>query len=133
MARKFAEDLHLDIAIVDKRRVNGRSVEVNALIGDVKGKEVILVDDICSTGSTLETAAQVCKEEGAKTVFAVVTHGLLLGGTKLKGIDQIFVTNTIPAHKEAQSLKIVTVAPLFAEAIDCVISAKSISSMFKKG
>src|SRR5205085_585707 len=96
MARKFAEDLKLDLAIVDKRRIDGRKVEVNALIGDVKGKQVILVDDICSTGGTLETAAKVCKEEGAKSVFAVVTHALLMRRAKLEGEDQLFVTNSVP-------------------------------------
>jgi len=130
MARKFAEDLKLDLAIVDKRRINGRSVEVNALIGDVKGKQAILVDDICSTGGTLRTAAKVCKEEGATSVFAVVTHALLMSGTELDGIDQLFVTNSVPQVK-GQTTHVVSVAPLLGEAIECVIKAKSISSLFK--
>lgn len=132
MARKFAEDLKLDIAIVDKRRVSGRDVEVNALIGSVKGRQAILVDDICSTGGTLELAAKVCKEEGAKTVFAVVAHALLMGGAKLKGIDQLFITDSVPPLKEAEGLRVISIAPLLAEAIECVISAKSISSLFKR-
>src|SRR3989344_4456768 len=66
MARKYAEDLKAGIAIVDKRRVNAKAVEVCAIVGDVKGKDVILVDDICSTGGTLRTAAEVCRKEGAK-------------------------------------------------------------------
>jgi ribose-phosphate pyrophosphokinase len=131
MARKFAEDLKVDLAIVDKRRVNGREVEVNALIGDVKGKEVILVDDICSTGSTLETAAKVCKEQGAKSVFAVVTHALLMGGPKLEGIERLFITDSVPPLKADSGVQVVSIAPLLAEAIECVISAKSISSLFK--
>lgn len=129
MARKFAEDLKLDLAIVDKRRINGRNVEVNALIGDVKGKEVILVDDICSTGGTLKTAAKVCKEEGAKSVFAVVTHALLMSGAKIEGVDQLFITNSVPPVKG--NAHVVSIAPLLGEAIECVISAKSISSLFK--
>lgn len=132
MARKFAEELKLDIAIVDKRRVNGKDVEVNALIGDVKGKIAILVDDICSTGSTLELAAKVCKKEGAKSVFAVVTHALFVGGTKLKGIDQLFITNSVPPVNQGQKVQMVSIAPLLAEAIECVVSAKSISSLFKR-
>ncbi|HSX11786.1 MAG TPA: ribose-phosphate pyrophosphokinase [Chlamydiales bacterium] len=131
MARKFAEDLKVDIAIVDKRRINGRNVEVNALIGDVKGKEVILVDDICSTGGTLKTAAKVCKEEGAKSVFAVVTHGLLMSGDKLEGIDKLFITNSVPPFGGAHAAHVVSIAPLLGEAIECVVSAKSISSLFK--
>ncbi len=132
MARKFAEDLNLDIAIVDKRRVNGKNVEVNALIGDVKGKQAILVDDICSTGGTLELAAKVCKKEGAKAVFAVVTHGLLMGGAKLKGIDELFITNSVPPLKEGRKVHMVSIASLLGEAIECVVSAKSISSLFKR-
>lgn len=131
MARKFAEDLKADLAIIDKRRVNERTVEVNALIGDVKGKQVILVDDICSTGSTLVTAAKVCKDAGAKSVFAVVTHALLMSGPKLEGIDQLFVTDSVPPLKGASGHHVVSMAPLLAQAIECVIAAKSISSLFK--
>jgi ribose-phosphate pyrophosphokinase len=133
MARKFAEDLKTDIAIVDKRRMNGETVEVYALIGDVKGKEAILVDDICSTGGTLEAAARICREEGAKSVFAVITHALLMRGVSLKGIDKLFITDSVPVLKEAKPPKVVVVstADLFAKAVDCVISAKSISSLFK--
>ncbi len=130
MARKFAEDLKLDLAIVDKRRINGRSVEVNALIGDVKGKQAIIVDDITSTGATLVTAAKVCKEEGAKGVIAVVTHALLMSGAKLDGIDQFYITNSVPPAKDVKT-HVVSIAPLLGEAIERVISAKSISSLFK--
>lgn len=132
MARKFAEDLKLEIAIVDKRRINGRNVEVNALIGSVKDKVAILVDDISSTGGTLKMAAEVCIREGAKAVLAVVAHGLLLSGHKLKGIDELYVTNSVPQEKKAKGMHVVSVAPLLAEAIECVITAKSISSMFKR-
>ncbi|HSX25843.1 MAG TPA: ribose-phosphate pyrophosphokinase [Chlamydiales bacterium] len=132
MARKFAEDLKLGLAIVDKRRVSAREVESNALIGDVRGKQVILVDDICSTGTTLEVAAKVCKKQGAKSVLAVVTHGLLVGGIKLDGIDKLLITNTVPLLKTKKNLEVVSVADLFGQAIDCVISAKSISSLFKR-
>lgn len=131
MARKFAEDLKLDLAIVDKRRVNAQTVEVYALIGDVKGKQVILVDDICSTGGTLTTAAKVCREEGAKSVFAVVMHGLMVSGTQLDGIDKVFITNSVPPPKNAK-VQAISVAPMFGQAIDCVVSAKSISSLFKR-
>ncbi len=130
MVRKFAEDLKVDLAIVDKRRVNGSVTEANALIGDVKGKEVILVDDICSTGGTLKTAAKVCKAEGAKSVLAVVTHALLINGTEIEGIDRLLVTDSVPPSHKAQGVQVVSIAPLIAEAIECVVSAKSISSLF---
>ncbi len=132
MARKFAEDLKLEIAIVDKRRVDGGHVEAKALIGSVKGKVAILVDDISSTGETLKMAAQVCKKEGAKTVLAVVTHALLLSGHKVKGVDELYVSDSVPQKGKMRDMHVVSIAPLLAEAIDCVISAKSISSLFKR-
>jgi len=133
MARKFAEALKADIAIVDKRRIDAEKVEVNALIGDVRGKRVILVDDMCSTGKTLERAARVCREQGAEEVIAVISHGLFMGGTHLEGIDKLWITDSIAPLREAGSKKVevVSIAPLFAQAIDCVIEAKSISSLFK--
>lgn len=130
MARKFAEDLKLDLAIVDKRRVDSRKVEVNALIGDVSGRVALLVDDICSTGSTLELAAEVCRKKGATEVIAVVTHGLFVGKKHLKGIDQVITTDTVLPAKEGMHAEVVSVAPLLAQAIDYLISAKSISSLF---
>lgn len=133
MARKFAEELKVDIAIVDKRRINAEKVEVNALIGDVKGKVAILVDDICSTGKTLEVAAKVCRGQGAQKVIAVITHALFMGGPPLEGIDQLFISDSIaplPGVKTPK-VQVVSIAPLFAQAIECVIEAKSISSLFK--
>ena len=131
MVRRYAEDLKVDLAIVDKRRVNGHNVAANALIGNVVGKEAILVDDICSTGGTLEKAAQICIREGAKSVFAVVTHGLFMEGTRLKGVDEIFVSDSVSGVQNGKGVHVVTIAPMLAEAIDCVISDKSISSLFK--
>lgn len=133
MARKFAEALKADIAIVDKRRVDAEKVEINALIGDVRGKRAILVDDLCSTGKTLELAARVCREQGAEEVIAVISHGLFMGGARLEGIDRLLITDSIAPLREAGSPKVevISIAPLFAQAIDCVIEAKSISSLFK--
>jgi ribose-phosphate pyrophosphokinase len=130
MARKFAEDLKVDLAIVDKRRIDSNRVEVNALIGDVKGKHVLLVDDICSTGETLSQAAEACRKEGAKRVDAFVTHGLFVGKGEVEGIDHLYATDTIPAPSK-KKLEILSVAPLLAKAIDCIVSAKSLSSLFK--
>lgn len=134
MARKFAEDLKADLAIVDKRRVSANKVEVNALIGDVKGKQAILVDDICSTGGTLATAAKVCKDEGARVVYAAVSHGIFVSDHLAVGIDRFFSTNSVPqsmALKEKVSA--VSIASYVAEAIECVCLAKSISSLLAVG
>lgn len=140
MARKYAEDMGADLAIVDKRRVSAKKVEENALIGDVAGKQVILVDDICSTGGTLEMAARVCREKGASGVIAAVTHGLLVGDALPAGIDRFFITDSVNKPISESSprkaswdgkVNYVTIASYVAEAIECVISAKSMSSLFK--
>lgn len=133
MARRFAEDLNVDLAIVDKRRLASSQVEVNAIIGDVEGKNVILVDDICSTGGTLKSAALACRKAGAKRVFAAVTHGLFLGdGLQGSGIETIYCTDTISQETNPGiDMICLSAAPLFAMAIDCVVNAKSISSLFK--
>jgi len=135
MARKFAEDLKIDIAIVDKRRVGADKVEANALIGDVNGKDVILVDDMCSTGETLKVAAKVCKSSGAASVRAAVTHGLLVEQALLEGnvIEKFLITDSIPNGSIIDHPKIerVSVAPLLSQAIECIVSDESISSLFK--
>lgn len=131
MVRRYAEDLEAVLAIVDKRRVDGRKVETNALIGDVDGKDAIIVDDMCSTGGTLESAAQVCIKHGAKRVFACVTHGLFLEGTKFEGIQKIFTTDSVPEKKKREGVQVISIAPMLAEAIDRIIKDKSISSLFK--
>jgi ribose-phosphate pyrophosphokinase len=120
-ARKVAEDLRVDLAIVDKRRVSAKAIEIYALIGDVEGKCAILVDDIGSTGATLETAAKLVKEKGAKQVFAAVTHGLFIGDALPAGIDRFLITNTVAPPKLAArpNVEIVSVASLFSEAIEC--------------
>ena len=133
MARKFAEDLKVDLAIVDKRRIDASKVETMALIGDVQGKNVLLVDDICSTGSTLKNAARVCKRGGAKSVLAIISHGLLIGDA-LKGsdIDRVYITDSVPPNEASRSKSVTTVsiAGLLGKAIDRILTTQSISSLF---
>ncbi len=118
LARAFAEDLGTSYAVVDKRRVNAKQVESKALIGDVAGRDVILVDDISSTGRTLREAAKVCKLQQANRIVAAVTHGLLMH-TALKGsaIEKILITNTVDLQGDNNFVDVVSVAPLFAQAI----------------
>lgn len=135
LARAFASSVKADFAIVDKRRVDAEHVEDQALIGSVKGKQVLLVDDMISTGNTLKTAALVCKKFGAKEVFAIATHGLLVEGA-LRGsaIRKVIVTNTIPLTPEWEKdpmIQVVSVAPLFSQAIESILSAQSISSLLR--
>lgn len=133
LARSFAISLKVDLAIVDKRRVNAKQVEMNALIGEVKDRDVLLIDDMCSTGGTLKTAAWVCRNAGAKRICAAVTHCLLVGlAFEESLIEMMLVSNTIPLPESINRnrLQVVSVASLFGKAIDSILGAKSISSLF---
>ncbi len=132
LARSCATLLKTSYAIVDKRRVNGGKVEVGALIGDIEHKDVLLVDDMTSTGETLLKASWVCKHGGARRIYAAVTHGLFVGkALEESAIEKIFVTNTIPLLSSAKlsQMELVSVADLFAQAIDSIVHARSISSL----
>lgn len=132
MARAFAENLKADLAIIDKRRINAKQVEVEFIIGDVKGRDVLLIDDICSTGGTLKAAAMVCKNAGAKRIFAAVTHGLFVSHAfEESAIEKMLVSNTVPLTEgiDRSKLQVVSIASLLADAIESIVCAKSISSL----
>ena len=136
LAREYALELDVNLVIVDKERVNATEVAVTTVIGDVKGKDVLLADDMCSTAGTLVSAAKACHEKGARRVFAAATHGLFVGESieriEASPIEAMIVSNTVPLNRQAaQCSKIHTasVASLFGQAIQCILSAKSISSM----
>jgi len=132
LVRRFTESLKADMAIVDKRRLSAKHVEVYALLGDVKGRDVLLVDDMCSTGETLKTAADVCQKAGAKRIFAAVTHGFLLTSAfEESAIEKMFITDSIPLLGQKSSrVEVVSVAALFGKAIESIVDAKSISSLY---
>lgn len=122
-ARSFAKVLDAPIAIVDKRRPEANVAEVENVIGDVKGKTAILVDDIIDTAGTLTEAANILIKFGAKEVYALATHGVLSqpAASRLEKspVKEIIVTNTIeiPKEKMISKLKIISIAPLLAETI----------------
>ena len=135
-ARKFADMFSGDIAIVDKRRPEAGKSEVMNLIGDVKGKHAILVDDIIDSGGTLCNAAKAIMDAGALSVRAYITHGVLSGEAcqrvEKSVLEELVITDSIADRcpKNCKKTRQVSVAPLFGEAIRRVTNEESVSSLF---
>ncbi|WP_257406445.1 ribose-phosphate pyrophosphokinase [Campylobacter lari] len=133
-ARSVAKALGLDIVIVDKRREKANESEVMNVIGDVKDKEVILVDDIIDTAGTIVKAAEVFKSKGAKSVIACCTHPVLSGVAYERiakdVLDELVVTDTIPLKQQMDKIKVLSVAPIFGEVIRRVYHNESVNSLF---
>jgi ribose-phosphate pyrophosphokinase len=136
-ARAFAQKLHMQLAIVDKRRQKANQCEVMNVIGDVAGKDCILFDDMVDTGGSLCNAAKAIVEVGgARNVYACASHGVLSGPAidrvNNSNIVELAFLDTIPAVDPAKSnkLKYLTVAPMFAEAIERIYQEISISKLF---
>ncbi|CAD7286422.1 ribose-phosphate pyrophosphokinase [Campylobacter suis] len=133
-ARALAKTLDVDIVIVDKRREKANESEVMNVIGDVNGKDVILVDDMIDTAGTIVKAAKVFKERGATSVMAFCTHPVLSGAAYEnldKGyLDELVVTDTIPLKQDHSCIKVLTVAPLFGEVIRRVYHNESVNGLF---
>ena len=136
-SRSLAERLGVPMAIIDKRRPKENIAEVMNVIGDVNGKDVIMIDDIIDTGGTLVGAAEALKNLGAEHIFAACTHALLSGPAieriKNSPIDKLVATNTIPLSEEKKfdKIEIVSVAGLIAKAIQRVHEGKSVSILFE--
>jgi len=136
-ARALAKRLEAGLAIIDKRREKAGESEVMNIIGEVEGRDCILVDDIVDSAGTLCNAAVALKKAGAKSVSAYVTHGVL-SGTAVERIDAspleaLIVTDSIapsPATMASQKVKFLTIAPLLAEAIVRISQERSVSSLF---
>ena len=135
-ARKFADMFHADIAIVDKMRPSAGKSEVMNLIGDVKGKHAIMVDDIIDSGGTLCNAAKAIMDAGALSVRAYITHGVLSGEACAKveksQLTELVIADTIKDRcpKNCKKTRQVSVAPLFGEAIRRITNEESVSSLF---
>ncbi|MGC8972056.1 MAG: ribose-phosphate diphosphokinase [bacterium] len=135
-ARAFASRLHLPIAIIDKRRPAPNESEVMYIVGDVKGKTCIVIDDMIDTGGTLIKGADALLEEGAIEVYACATHPVFSGNAiesiKASRIKKVIVTNTIMLDKEklCDKIEVLSVAKLFAEAIDRIHNNRSVSELF---
>ncbi|AUD78227.1 ribose-phosphate pyrophosphokinase [Kangiella profundi] len=137
-ARAIAKRLNdADLSIIDKRRPRANEVSVMNIIGDVSGRDCVIVDDMVDTAGTLCQAAQALKDHGANSVYAYATHAVLSGKaiSNITGssLDKLVVTNTIPLSDEAQAcerIEILDLAPLLGESIRRVNTEESISTMF---
>jgi ribose-phosphate pyrophosphokinase len=136
-ARAYSKRLNASLAIVDKRRERANVSEVMHLIGDVKGRDCILIDDMVDTAGTLAGAARALMDKGAKRVVASATHGVLSGPAIQRIVDspleEVVVTDTIPLSEDAKAcgkIKQVSIARLLGEAIKRIHSSDSVSSLF---
>jgi len=137
MSQAYAKRLGMHFALIDKRRYAPNKAEIVHLIGDLKGKDVLIIDDMIDTAGTTVNAANAAKDNGANSVTAVATHALLSGPAieriKKSAIGKIIVTDTlsIPDEKKLDNMEIVTVANVFGEAIKRVFEGKSVSALFE--
>jgi ribose-phosphate pyrophosphokinase len=136
-ARALAKRLGCDLAIIDKRRPKANVSEVMNIIGDVEGRNCVIMDDMVDTAGTLVKAAEVLKERGAKKVIAYCTHAVLSGPAieRITGssLDELVVTDTIPlsdAAKACGKIRQLTCAPLLAETFKRIIKGDSVISLF---
>lgn len=136
-ARKFADRLHAPIAIIDKRRPKANVSEIMNIIGDIEGKQCILIDDMIDTAGTIANAANALIELGATKVYACCTHGVLSGPAferiNNSAIEELVMLNTVklPERNDLAKFKSISVAPLFAEAIQRIYDDKPISKLFE--
>lgn len=132
--RNFAQYFQTDMVVCDKHRKRANEVESMQVIGDVKNKDVVIVDDLVDTASTLCKAARVLKDNGAQSVRAVTTHAVLSGkayeNIENSALEELVVTDTIPLRKECSKIKVLSVAELFAGAIRKIHEHESISPLF---
>ena len=137
-ARNMAEYFNCPIAIVDKRRPEPNKSEIMNIIGDINGKNCIILDDMIDTAGTITNAANAIKEMGAKEVYACATHAVLSGPAieriEKSAIKEMVLLNTlpIPEEKKLDKMKFLSVAPIFAEVLTRVYTHGSISDLFDK-
>jgi len=132
--REIASYFNAEMVICDKHRKRANEIASMVVIGDVEGRDVILIDDICDTGGTLAKAAGLIKEKGATSVRALCTHPVLSGNAyaniENSVLEELVVCDTIPLRQESSKIKVLSVAELFAVAIRNAYENKSITSLF---
>jgi ribose-phosphate pyrophosphokinase len=137
MARAYAKRLSAGLAIIDKRRISPDKAEVMHILGDVKDKNAIIVDDLIATGSSLMEAVEALKKAKSKSIIAAITHGVLSGPAiervaKCKDLKELLITDSIPLenHKKHPRIKVLSIANLLGEAIKRIHHEESVSSLF---
>jgi len=137
MARAYSKKMKAGLSIVDKRRKNDSESEVMNILGDVKDKNVVIIDDIVATAGSLVEAAAAVKKAGARRIMAAVTHPVLCGPaiTRISEsyVEELVITDTIPipSEKKINKIKIHSIAPLLGEAIRRIHSGRSVSALFE--
>ncbi len=134
IARAYAKRLGAGLALIDKRRPEANVAEVMNIIGDVEGRNCLLIDDMCDTAGTLTSGAQALADAGALDVQAFCTHPLLSGPAvdriEASPLSRVIVTDSVPLQRASDKIEVISVAPLFAESIHRIGSDESISTLF---
>ena len=137
MSQGYAKNLGMYFALIDKRRYAPNQTEISHLIGDLNGMDVLIIDDMIDTAGTTVNAAEAALNQGAKSVTAVATHGVLSGPAMERlsksNIKKIIVTDTIaiPKEKHIEKMKIVSVGNVFGEAVNRIHNGESVSALFE--
>ena len=134
MARAYAKRLHADLIVIDKRRPKPNVAEVMNIIGDVEGKNVLIVDDLIDTGGTFVNAVEALKMNGAVNVYGACTHAVFSGNAieriNNSSIKKLYVSDTLPLKEKSPKIEVKSIASLFAEAIVRTNKDQSITSLF---
>ena len=134
MARSYAKRLDATLAFIDKRRPRPNVAEVMNIIGEVDGKNALIIDDLIDTAGTMTNAAEALIEKGAKEVYAASTHPILSGPAYQRiedsSIKELLVTDTVPLRKPSPKIKVLSVAGIFADAIQRIHTNDTISALF---
>ena len=137
MSQGYAKNLGMHFALIDKRRFAPNQAEINHLIGELEGMDVLIIDDMIDTAGTIVNAAKAALDKGASSVTVVATHGVLSGPAierlNTASIKRIIVTDTIsiPPEKRIDKMKVVSVANIFGEAVNRVHNGESVSALFE--
>jgi len=136
-ARAYAESLGAQVAIVDKRRISADKVDWEHIIGEVEGRDALLIDDMIATGGSMVQAVRIVKEHGARSVYVGATHAVFCGDAVHKlahcGADGIVITDSVPVHEPLpERFQSRSVAGLLARAIKAIHNSESVSALFEK-